>query len=412
MNLTAKILTLRREENILYFFNTGFKERFIMIEQVAEEFERRSQPELRLITPDSHQTTSHQSTSHQPKGVVTVHPEMQKIFRTIEKVSQSQSTVLILGESGTGKELIARAIHDQSRREHGKPRGPFVPVNCGAIPDALLESELFGHEKGAFTGAISSRMGRFVLADHGTIFLDEIGEMSPHLQVKLLRVLQERVVEPVGGTRSRPISVRVIAATHQNLQELVKQGRFREDLFYRLQVVPVEVPALRNRASDIPVLLEYFSKKYSEQNGRSQLKFSSDAVSMLLQHRWPGNIRELENLIERLTLLVDADTATAQDLPDYFHGAGLSTGAFSTGLFSTGSLSIFDRQQFPSVEGDGIDFNSLVEEFENTLILQALQKTKGNKKAAAKLLNLNRTTLVEKIKKKNLAAEGGDDDES
>lgn len=314
--------------------------------------------------------------------IVTTSAEMERVFQVVEKVAETNSTVLILGESGTGKELIARAIHELSGC-----RGHFVPVNCGAIPDNLLESELFGHEKGAFTGAIASKPGRFSLADGGTIFLDEIGEMSPHLQVKLLRVLQDKVVESVGGLKPRPVNVRVIAATNVNLAEQVREGKFREDLFYRLQVVPINLPALRNRGGDIPALVNYFSKKFSEQNNRRPLVFSEEVLQVFRRYSWPGNVRELENLVERLSILVDSDAVYLTDIPHYFTQG--STGALP-GL---------------SLPLDGLDFNQVVEQFENSLILQALERTQGNKKAAARLLNLNRTTLVEKIKKKGLEVE-------
>ncbi len=314
--------------------------------------------------------------------IVTEHPRMREIFNVVKKVASTNSTVLILGDSGTGKELIARAIHESSGS-----KGHFVPVNCGAIPDNLLESELFGHEKGAFTGAISSKPGRFMMADNGTIFLDEIGEMSPHLQVKLLRVLQERVVESVGGLKAKPVNVRVIAATHVNLAERVKEGTFREDLYYRLQVVPVELPALTDRREDIPLLAKFFSKKFAKENGRRPLVFSDEVLDAFGLYQWPGNIRELENLIQRLSILVDSDAVHLSDVPPHI----LSPNAGSAGLVQSTEL-----------PDEGLDFNAVVEEFENGLILQALERTGGNKKAAARLLNLNRTTLVEKIKKKGL----------
>jgi transcriptional regulator with PAS, ATPase and Fis domain len=314
--------------------------------------------------------------------IVTSDPEMRKIFNVLEKVAPTTSTVLILGESGTGKELVARALHDLSG-----VRGHFVPVNCGAIPDNLLESELFGYEKGAFTGAVSSKIGRFTLANNGTIFLDEIGEMSPHLQVKLLRVLQEKVVEPVGGLKAVPVNVRIIAATNVNLAEEVRLGKFREDLFYRLQVLPITLPPLRARQGDVVRLTNFFSKRFAEQNDRRPLVFSQDALDTMSRYYWPGNVRELENLVERLTILVDGDAVYLDDLPPHIFDA---PGSERTGIVTT------------ALPDSGIDFNAVVERFENTLILQALQRTKGNKKAAARLLNLNRTTLVEKIKKKGL----------
>ena len=349
-----------------------------MLDHLHESsFAARSNRELRVISAPRNPILG---------KIVTSHPEMSKMFAIMEKVADTSSTVLILGESGTGKELIARAIH-----EMGRSKGAFVPVNCGAIPDNLLESELFGYEKGAFTGAVASKPGRFVLAEGGTIFLDEIGEMSPHLQVKLLRVLQERVVEPVGGIKARAISVRVIAATHKNLHELVKKGLFREDLYYRLQVVPLRVPALAERATDIPMLADFFSRRASESIGRRPLTFSGDVQSLFLQYPWPGNVRELENLIERLSILVDNDVVTPSDLPEHM---------LYPHMESSDALPV----SFPE---EGLDFNQTVEQFENRLILQALERTAGNKKAAAKLLRLNRTTLVEKIKKKGLL--GSDD---
>lgn len=317
------------------------------------------------------------------KGIVTSDREMEKIFTVAEKVAETTSTVLILGESGTGKGVIARDIHDLSGC-----RGHFVPVNCGAIPDNLLESEIFGHEKGSFTGAINSKPGRFVLADGGTIFLDEIGEMSPHLQVKLLRVLQDKVVESVGGLKPRAVNVRVIAATNVNLAEKVREGKFREDLFYRLQVVPVTLPPLRERAGDIAALVNHFSKKFADQNNRRPLVFSEEVLQAFRQYAWPGNVRELENLVERLSILVESDAVHLSELPDHIRSGQHSQG----GAFRSLSL-----------PESGVDFNQIVEEFENSLILQALERTQGNKKAAARLLNLNRTTLVEKIKKKGLA---------
>lgn len=323
------------------------------------------------------------------RSIVTSDPEMQKIFQVVEKVAETNSTVLILGESGTGKELIARAVHDLSGC-----RGHFVPVNCGAIPDNLLESELFGHEKGAFTGAVSSRPGRFVLADGGTIFLDEIGEMSPHLQVKLLRVLQDKVVDSVGGVKPRAVNVRVIAATNVNLRELVQQGRFREDLYYRLQVVPIELPPLRRRTGDIAQLAHFFSRRAAELANRRPIVFSEEVLAAFRSYSWPGNVRELENLTERLSILVDSDAVYLSDLPQHIRDGETILGDSS-----------LVRASLPEA---GLDFNRVVEDFENALILQALEKTGGNKKAAAKLLNLNRTTLVEKIKKKGLDR-GGDD---
>jgi len=321
-------------------------------------------------------------------GMVSDCKEMQKIFTVVEKVAKTNSTVLVLGESGTGKELIARAIHRMSGRT-----GKLVPVNCGAIPEDILESELFGHEKGAFTGAIASRVGRFALADGGTIFLDEIGEMSPKLQVKLLRVLQERKVEPVGSTRTIDVDVRVVAATNKDLRAEVKAGRFREDLYYRLQVVPVELPPLRARDNDVILLAEHFLEKANGVLGTNRV-VAPDTLKAFLAYSWPGNVRELENLIERVAILCEGDVIHTSCLPDYMTDVSMTPGAVSLGtqIVEVGG-------EIPS---DGLDFNEVVERFETRLITMALSRTNGNKKAAAKLLRLNRTTLVEKIKKKGL----------
>lgn len=317
-------------------------------------------------------------------GIVSCCPQMHKVFRCVEKVAQTNSTVLILGESGTGKELIARALHKLSGR-----KGKLIPVNCGAIPEEILESELFGHERGAFTGAVSSRQGRFQLAHGGTIFLDEIGEMSPKLQVKLLRVLQERKVDPVGATRSLEVDVRVVAATHKNLAEATRNGEFREDLFYRLSVVPVELPPLRERSKDKELLANYFLSKSCRQLNREIPNFSEEALAALQGYRWPGNVRELENLMERLSILTEGSMISASDLPAYFRdgeGAAASHGA----------------PQFVDVPEEGLDFNRAIEMLETSLIQQALDRVDWNKKAAADLLGLNRTTLVEKIRKKGI----------
>jgi transcriptional regulator with GAF, ATPase, and Fis domain len=316
-------------------------------------------------------------------GIISECPLMQKVFSVVEKVGRTDSTVLVLGESGTGKELIARAIHKISGRT-----GKLVPVNCGAIPEEILESELFGHEKGSFTGAINSKIGRFQLADGGTIFLDEIGEMSPKLQVKLLRVLQERKVEPVGSTRTIDVNVRVIAATNKDLKEEVKAGRFREDLYYRLQVVPIELPTLRARGNDVAILARHFMARACENLSKPIIEFMPEAMSTLCAYAWPGNVRELENLIERMAILTESEKLPLNELPDYVRGGQAQCEIIELG------------EDLPA---QGVDFNDLVEKFETRLISMALSKTNWNKKAAARLLHLNRTTLVEKIKKKGLA---------
>jgi len=305
-------------------------------------------------------------------------PVMQKVYDLIERVADSDSTALILGESGTGKEIVAKTIHFNSARKNK----PLIPVNCGAIPDALLESELFGHEKGAFTGATSSRTGRFELAHGGTIFFDEVGEMPIGLQVKLLRVLQEREFERVGGTRSIHVDVRIIAATNQDLEEAVREKRFREDLYYRLNVIPILIPPLRERKEDIPLLIDHFLRKYNERKKHQVEGISPEAQKILMNYRWPGNIRELENLIERMIVLKNGGIITIEDIPQK-----IIQPAHRDHLF-----------QFELPEG-GINFSNVVTEFENKILDQAMSKANGVKNRAAQLLNMNRTTLVERLKR-------------
>ncbi len=314
------------------------------------------------------------------ENIIGISDSMKEIFDLVAKVADTDSTILILGESGTGKELIANAIHQQSRR-HDRP---LVTVNCAAIPEDLLESELFGHVKGAFTGAIASRSGRFEMADGGTVFLDEIGDMSLKLQVKLLRVLQERRFEPVGSGRSVEVDVRIIAATNKNLEDAVRDKVFREDLYYRLNVIPIKISPLRERQADIPPLVQYFLEKYSEENGKPPPQLDPSAMQALAEYPWPGNVRELENVIERLVILKPDQVITAQDLPEKLYSP--------TGNIMT-SIQIPDH---------GISFKNVVSDFENELILKALEKTAWNKNKAATLLKINRTTLVEKIKKRQL----------
>jgi DNA-binding NtrC family response regulator len=307
---------------------------------------------------------------------------MQEIFRYVEKIANTDSTVLIYGESGTGKELIARAIHFNSDRRNK----PLISVNCGAIPEDLLESEMFGHEKGAFTGAIKTRMGRFELANAGTIFLDEIVDMSPSLQVKLLRVLQVHEFERVGGVNTIKVDIRVIAATNQDLEKAVKQGKFREDLFYRLNVIPIKLPALRERKSDIPLLVNHFIDRFNQEKNCKVNGLSKECMEYFMKYPWPGNVRELENMLERLVILKGGGTIETSDLPEKILNGELDP--------------------FPiNIPEGGISFDVAVNEFEKRLILQALRKSDWVKNRAAKLLHLNRTTLVEKIKRINLTKE-------
>ena len=306
-----------------------------------------------------------------------------EVFQVIEKVRNTNTTVLIQGESGTGKELVAQALHYGSERKEG----PFVPVNCGAIPGELLESELFGHEKGAFTHAVRTRLGRFELAHSGTVFLDEIAEMSPMLQVKLLRVLQEKQFERIGGTKTITSDFRVIAATNRDLEEEVSKGRFREDLYYRLTVVPINVPPLRQRSADIPLLVENFIEKFNQSKKRSITGTTDEVMTHLLHYSWPGNVRELENVVERMVILSSEDVITVEDLPERI-------------------LAPEHRVDHSGeIPDQGFCLSDEVAEFEKRLIVQALDQTNWVKNRAAILLNVNRTTLLEKMKRYGITKE-------
>ena len=324
---------------------------------------------------------------HKFDSIIGKSDGLARTLAIVEKVADTDSTVLITGESGTGKELVARALHYNSRRAERR----LVTVNCGAIPEELLESELFGHVKGAFTNAIKHRDGRFTLAHRGTIFLDEIGDMSPNLQVKLLRVLQERSFEPVGSSKTQRVDVRVIAATHQDLPRLIEQGRFREDLYYRLNVLPIEVPALRDRIDDLPLLIHHFLDLARQERGSRIEGVSDEAMQRLMDYHWPGNVRELENLTERLTVLVGVGEIDVEDLPDHIRAEPTL------------------QPWAPRIPSTGIDFNAVVGRFESDLIEQALEHTHWNKNRAAGLLGLNRTTLIEKIKKRGITPAEDDD---
>jgi len=307
------------------------------------------------------------------------HPLIQKITQLVRKVATTDATILIMGESGTGKELIARAVHALSPRVDR----PFIPVNCGAIPAELLESEMFGHERGAFTGAIGQRAGMFQLANGGTIFLDEVGEMSATLQVKLLRVLQDREIRPVGADRVFKVDVRVLAASNKDLAAEVEEGNFREDLFYRLQVIPIVMPPLRERRSDIPLLTSHFLEKHNRKRSGRPARIVEEAMVHLWEYDWPGNVRELENLLERLVILSEDGVIGVEHLPP-----------------SIRSFISEKKIPRPTLGEEGLDLNTAVEEFENRLIEEALRRTKGNKQAAARLLGLKRTTLVAKLRRR------------
>jgi len=308
---------------------------------------------------------------------------MQQVFSRMEKIVNTDSTILILGESGTGKELVAKAIHFNGTRKDK----PFIAINCGAIPAELLESELFGHVRGSFTGAVADKTGKFELANNGTIFLDEIGTMPQHLQMKLLRVLQEQEVERVGASKKIKLNVRVISATNANLDEEVRKGNFREDLYYRLNVIPIHLPPLRQRREDIPLLARHFLQKSCQEMNRPLMSLSPEAMAALEHYDWPGNVREMENAMERTVALSDGDLITRQDLPPHIAGEN-------------------DLQQnalvCPKITPDGTDMVRIIEDIERCMITDAMQLAEGVKARAAALLGINRTTLVEKIKRLKL----------
>ena len=357
----------------------------------------------------------------------------------IARVASSTATALITGESGTGKELVARALHDQSDRSQAN----FVPINCAAIPTGLVESELFGHRKGSFTGAMTDRIGRFELANGGTIFLDEIGDLSLDMQVKLLRVLQERSVDPVGGTKSVPVDVRVVAATHRDLEQEIVAGRFREDLYYRLNVLPLNTPALRQRSQDVPVLLAHFAAHFA-QKGQTPITFAADFLGALQDYAWPGNVRELSNLVDRFSTLFSGQQLKMNTVPPSLLPKGLqliqaerlaASPPDNTDLpVVAGAVSIENHsanadvmnpfanpapdqpldahnevehiimlaQGLPSLPPEGLSLKDRLADIERDLIVQALQRTDGNVSQTARLLNLQRTTLIEKLNKYDL----------
>ncbi|MGJ8692762.1 MAG: sigma-54 dependent transcriptional regulator [Thalassotalea sp.] len=360
---------------------------------------------------------------HNPlfRSLVGISEPMQQVRFLIEQVASTAANVLVLGESGTGKEVVARNIHNLSDRANG----PFVPVNCGAIPGELLESELFGHEKGAFTGAISTRKGRFELAEGGTLFLDEIGDMPQPMQVKLLRVLQERTFERVGGAKSIKANVRIIAATHQHLEKMIENNDFREDLYYRLNVFPIDTPALRERKEDIPLLIKELMTRFeSEQN--QTVRFTDTAIASLMEHPWSGNVRELSNLIERMIIMYGEQVVDVSELPQKYRHIDVEEyqpeypeelqereainelfSGFDFTDYDDDDGSDFDDENTaqPMVNGlpdEGLNLKEYLADLEVSLINQALEKTDGVVARSAELLGMRRTTLVEKMKKYEL----------
>jgi DNA-binding NtrC family response regulator len=353
----------------------------LIIERVADGIKKRRKEEERQTLRRA------MSRNVSRDGIVGRSERMQAVFRLVDQVAPARSTVLITGESGTGKELIARAIHEQSQRA----QKPFVTVNSSNIPSELLESELFGHTRGAFTGAVAAKKGLFEVADGGSIFLDEIGDLPPETQSKMLRVLQEREFTPLGDTQPRRVDVRIIAATNVDLKEAVRQGGFREDLYYRLAVVPIELPPLRERREDVMALTQHFIRKYDEENSRRVSEAVAPEVLALLEaYTWPGNVRELENVIERAVVIAPGEEITRECLPaeiaDPSRSLGASTSAVASGIDVT----------------RGIDFYDEVRRFEIDIIRRALEQTGGHQSRAARLLGMNATTLNSKIKTYNI----------
>ncbi len=363
----------------------------------------------------------------QDSGIIGQSTTLAEVFRVLMKVAPTDSTVLVTGESGTGKELLVRALHSNSERS----AKPFVPINCGAIPKELLESELFGHEKGAFTHAIRSRPGRFELGDGGTVFLDEIGEMDLSLQVKILRVLQEKEIERVGGSGIKKVDVRIIAATNRDLEQEVAAGRFREDLYYRLNVIPLHLPPLRERGGDVLLLVRHFLKNFCKKKKRQPLELSTLTARILSAYPWPGNVRELENFMERLSILVDGNIVEVDDLPQKILdavgplddlpeidtniqpestvidsaevdakkeevGSVVTEKISPTNVVSQGFVwpSLHDLEKFD------MGLKEFLDSIEERLLDEALEQSQGVKNHAAELLRIKRTTLIEKLKKK------------
>ena len=359
----------------------------------------------------------HQAGAVQEQGPTGEGPAVTQLRRMIEQVAAFDTTVLVLGESGTGKEVVSRSIHQRSPRRDG----PFVAINCGAIPADLLESELFGHEKGAFTGALSARKGRFEMAEGGTLLLDEIGDMSLPMQVKLLRVLQERSFERVGGNQTIRCNVRVIAATHRDLESRIADGKFREDLFYRLNVFPIDVPALRERSEDLPALVTTIAGQLAR-TGRGEVRFTGEALQALATYEWPGNVRELTNLVERLAVLHPSGNVRVQDLPARYRGDFAVPAPVVAAVPAAAADERLDLRSFsfhtpgaqgtpaadngsgpaaraPALPDDGMDLRNHMASIELNLINEALERTQGVVAHAAQLLGLRRTTLVEKLRK-------------
>ena len=341
----------------------------------------------------------HQREAELFRSLVGTSRSIQEVRSLMGQVADKDVSVLITGQSGTGKEVVARNLHYNSHRRDA----PFVPVNCGAIPAELLESELFGHEKGAFTGAITARSGRFELAEGGTLFLDEIGDMPLNMQVKILRVLQEKTYERVGGTKTIPTDVRIIAATHKNLESMIEEGTFREDLYYRLNVFPIEMPALKDREEDIPLLInELISRMETEKRG--SIRFNSAAILSLCRHEWPGNVRELANLVERLAIMHPYDVIGVKELPQKYRHVEVEDEFLESEDTATQVRGLAGIDSPALLPINGIDLKEYLASLEKSLIRQALDESSGVVARAAERLRIRRTTLVEKVRKYDLSS--------
>ncbi len=393
-------------------FKAGVRDIFVepfMPEELIDlafSIKKESKEEKISAASDNVKPEEKRNKSNAPIGVSQI---FKSLLMLVERVADSDATVMISGESGTGKEVLSQYVHLLSNRKDK----PFVPVNCGAIPENLLESELFGHVKGAFTGAFTDRKGRFEVAANGTIFLDEIGELPLHLQVKLLRVLQEKEIQPVGSNEIIKINSRVITATNRDLEEEVRRGRFREDLFYRLNIIPIHIPPLRKRLDDIPLLASHFINKFNERHHKNIEGITEETLQKLMGYTWPGNIRELENTIERMIVIRSEGKLGVEDLPPKILGIEGDAISFLLGIEKAPepkvepSLSASIQNPF-SIDWehieipDNFDVKQFLDDIETGLIKNVMGKTGNNKNQAALQLGVNRTTLIEKIKKKNL----------
>ena len=360
------------------YVSKPFKADEVLLKIRMAQERARLEEEKKRLTAENERLRGGQVETPLPEHIVGKNPKLAAVFAAIKKVADYKSTVLLLGESGTGKELFAQSLHRESKRCDG----PFVPINCGAIPETLLESELFGHVKGAFTDASRDKQGLIAEANGGTLFLDEIGELPPSLQVKLLRFLQEDEIRPVGGTKDVLVDVRVVAATARDLAGMVEEGSFREDLFYRLNVVQMQIPPLRKRKDDIPLLVDHFVKKYQARLGREETTVSRDAMRALVDHAWPGNVRELENTIERAMVLADGNTIEPDNLPDR---VGKKEAPVELGFL-----------------GEELSIKKASRAVERELIRRSLEKTEGNRTRAAELLEISHRALLYKIKEYDL----------